>query len=279
VGSDFSGRSVIVTGASSGIGRAIAQRLATDGADLCLVAAPKDAAQLEDVARELEEGGVRLVSLACDVGDPETAERAVAATLERFGRLDCLADNAGIAYFEEVFAAPLEHLDHTLHVNVRGMYLMALAAAREMARRRGGTIACTASTASFIGEEHQVTYNISKGAVAELIRSLAVDLAPYGIRVNGVAPGWVLTPPTADIVADASQWSKHRSRIPLDRPADPAEIAAVYAFLLGEESSYMTGSVVVCDGGLTAGYRYTDWEAVERAREPRRRRRLEDERS
>jgi NAD(P)-dependent dehydrogenase (short-subunit alcohol dehydrogenase family) len=276
VATDFSGRSVIVTGASSGIGRAVAQRLASEGADLCLVAAPQDEGQLAEVAGELEAGGARVVWIAADVGEAGTAARAVEATRERFGRLDCLANNAGIAYFEGVFEAPLEHLDRTLHVNVRGMYLMAMAAAGEMARSGGGTIACTASTASFIGEEHQATYNISKGAVAELIRSLAVDLAPYGIRVNGVAPGWVLTPATEEIVADARQWSKHRSRIPLDRPGEPAEIAAVYAFLLSEESSYMTGSLVVCDGGLTAGYRYSDWAAVEQAREPRGPRRLEE---
>ncbi|MGH2540659.1 MAG: SDR family NAD(P)-dependent oxidoreductase, partial [Actinomycetota bacterium] len=210
---NFSGRAVIVTGASSGIGRAITERLAAEGADLCLVAAPQDAGQLEEVASRLEAGGARVAHLASDVGEPETAAQAVELTLERFGRLDSLADNAGIGYFEEVFEAPLEHLDHQLRVNVRGMYLMAMAAAKEMSRRGGGTIACTASTASFIGEEHQATYNISKGAVAELIRSLAVDLAPYGVRVNGVAPGWVLTPATEDIVADAAQWSKHRTRI------------------------------------------------------------------
>jgi meso-butanediol dehydrogenase / (S,S)-butanediol dehydrogenase / diacetyl reductase len=272
---DFSGRAVIVTGASSGIGRAIAQRLAAEGADLCLVAAPQDAAQLEEVARGLEGEGGRVAWLASDVGEPETASRAVETTLERFGRLDSLANNAGIGYFEEIFQTPLEHLDQQLHVNVRGMYLMAMAAAEEMAARGDGTICCTASTASFIGEEHQATYNISTGAVAELIRSLAVDLAPYGIRVNGVAPGWVHTPATEEIVADPRQWSKHRTRIPLDRPAEPSEIAAVYAFLLGDESSYMTGSIVVCDGGLTAGYRFTDWEAVEQRGGPRQSRRLE----
>jgi NAD(P)-dependent dehydrogenase (short-subunit alcohol dehydrogenase family) len=276
VANDFSGKSVIVTGASSGIGRAISERLASDGADLCLVAAPQDEHQLEEVARGLEAAGTQVVSLAADVGAPATATRAVEATLDRFGRLDCLANNAGIAYFEEVFEAPLQHLDHTFHVNVRGMYLMAIESARALAQR-GGTIACTASTASFAGEEHQVTYNVSKGAVAELIRSLAVDLAPYGIRVNGVAPGWVRTPATAEIVTDAAQWSKHRSRIPLDRPAEPSEIAAVYAFLLGEESSYMTGSLVVCDGGLTAGYRYSGWEAVSQPETPRRPRGLEED--
>lgn len=267
---DFSGRAAIVTGASSGIGRAIATRLAADGAALCLVAAPEDAEQLDDAARELEEGGASVVALAADIGEPESAARAVAATLERFGRLDLLASNAGIAYFEEVLSAPLEHFDRTMQVNVRGMYLMAVEAAQAMAERHGGAIVCTASTASFVGEEHQVTYNASKGAVAALARSLAVDLAPYRIRVNAVAPGWVLTRATVDIVDDPAQWSKHRSRIPLDRPADPAEIAAVVAFLLSEEASYMTGSIVLCDGGLTAGYRSTGWEAVPQPSGPRR---------
>ena len=132
---------------------------------------------------------------------------------------------------------------------------------------------CTASTASFAGEEYQATYNASKGAVAQLARSLAIDLAPYGIRVNAVAPGWVRTPPTAEILADETQWSKHRSRIPLDRPAEPSEIANVAAFLLSDASSYMTGSLVVADGGLTAGYRFSDWEATLAASEPRAARR------
>lgn len=265
----FDGRAGIVTGGSSGIGCAIAHRLADEGARLCLVAATQDEAQLADVVRELEAKGATAVGLAADVGEPETAERAVATTIERFGRLDLLANNAGIAYFENVFETPVEHLDRTLHVNVRGMFLMALAAARAMAERGGGTIACTASTASFVGEELQATYNISKGGVAELVRSLAVDLAPYGVRVNGVAPGWVLTRATEEIVADPAQWSKHRTRIPLDRPAEPREIAAVVAFLLSDDASYLTGSIVVADGGLTAGYRYTDWEVVPRERAPR----------
>lgn len=260
----FAGRAGIVTGASQGIGLAIARRLAEEGAQLCLVAAPADAAALGAVADELG-----AIALAADVGDAETAERAASQTLERYGRLDLVANNVGIAYFEELLPSPVEHLDHTLRVNVRGMFLVALEAARAMAERGGGAICCTASTASFMGEELQVTYNVSKGAVAELVRSMAVDLAPYGIRVNAVAPGWVLTPATEEIVADEAQWSKHRSRIPLDRPGDPREIAAVVAFLLSDDASYMTGSIVVADGGLTAGYRYSDWEAVPQPREPR----------
>jgi L-rhamnose 1-dehydrogenase len=269
----FRGRAAIVTGASSGIGRAIARHLADEGADLCLVAAPQDAVDLDDVAEDIRSVGGRVVSIASDVGEPETAERAVAETLDAFGRLDHLASNAGIAYFEEVLDSPLEHFDHTMRVNVRGMYLITQAVGRAMAERAGGTMVCTASTASFAGEEYQATYNASKGAVAQLARSLAIDLAPYGIRVNAVAPGWVHTPPTAEILADETQWSKHRSRIPLDRPAEPSEIANVAAFLLSDASSYMTGSLVVADGGLTAGYRFSDWEAAPAAAEPRAARR------
>ena len=156
----------IVTGASQGIGLAIARRLAAAGARLTMVAAPADATRLMQVANELDASWV-----AADVGDPATAERAVAETLERYGRLDWLASNAGIAYFEHVLAGPLEHFDHTMHVNVRGMYLMTTAAARHMAAHGGGAIVCTASTASFIGEELQAVYNASKGAVAQFARS------------------------------------------------------------------------------------------------------------
>ena len=265
----FRGRAAIVTGASSGIGRAVASQLAAQGADLCLVAAPHAGDDLHDAVEQMTAAGARAIWIAADVGEPETADRAVHETLESFGRLDHLVSNAGIAYFDHALDEPLEHFDHTMLVNARGMYLMVHASARAMAGRGGGTIVCTASTASIAGEEHQVAYNASKGAVSQMARSFAIDLAPFGVRVNAVAPGWVRTPLTTEILADEVEWAKHRSRIALDRVAEPAEIANVVVFLLGDGSSYVTGSLVVADGGMTAGFRSSDWNANRQPLAPR----------
>jgi NAD(P)-dependent dehydrogenase (short-subunit alcohol dehydrogenase family) len=238
----------------------VAERLGTEGARLVIVAAPVDEADLEQSVENLRARGVETEGLAADIADEETAREVVELARSRFGRLDVLINNAGVAYFEEVLGSPVEHLDRTLAVNVRGTFVMSREAAAVMGR--GGAIVNTASTASFMGEEFQVTYNASKGAVAALTRSLAVDLAPRGIRVNAVAPGWVETRSTRAVIDDPEQWSKHRSRIPLDRAASTAEIAAVHAFLASDDAAYVTGAVVVADGGLTAGYRYSNWRAV-----------------
>jgi NAD(P)-dependent dehydrogenase (short-subunit alcohol dehydrogenase family) len=259
----FEDRAAIITGSSSGIGLAIAELLSSEGAQLVLIAAPADEGDLERVLADFEERGWPAVGLAADVAQPETAERAVDLALDRYGKIDVLINNAGFGYYEEFLDTPVEHLDRTLAVNVRGTFLMSLQAAGPMAHQGRGAIINTASTASFVGEEFQATYNASKGAVAALTRSLAVDLAPLGIRVNAVAPGWVQTRASIPIVEGSQQWSKHRSRIPLDRPASPAEVAAVHAFLASEDASYVTGAVYMCDGGLTAGFRFSNWAAVE----------------
>jgi L-rhamnose 1-dehydrogenase len=268
------GRTAIVTGASRGIGRAIADFLAAQGVDLCLMASPSDGAELAEVVRALQDRDVRAFALASDVGLELSAREAVDRTLEAYGRLDCLASNAGIAYLEESLSAPVDHFDETLRVNVRGMYLMAIESARAMAGGKGGAIVCTASTASIAGEERELAYNVSKGAVAALARSLAVDLAPYGIRANAVAPGWVATSLNEGVVTDPARWSKPRARIPMDRAASPAEIAAVVAFLLSDLASYVSGALLVADGGMTAGFRDSDWDARELPIAPRPRRRL-----
>ena len=257
----LAGKVAIVSGASSGIGLAVAERLGSEGVKLVIVAAPADGADLERALDGLRGRGLEVEGLAADIAADATPKDVVGLALSRFGRLDVLVNNAGVAYFEEVLDTPLEHLDRTLAVNVRGTFAMSLEAARAMAPRGSGAIVNTASTASFAGEEFQVTYNASKGAVVALTRSLAVDLAPFGIRVNAVAPGWVETRATRAVIGDSEQWAKHRSRIPLDRAATPAEIAAVFAFLASDDAAYVTGATYVCDGGLTAGYRYSNWAA------------------
>jgi NAD(P)-dependent dehydrogenase (short-subunit alcohol dehydrogenase family) len=267
----FAGRAAIVTGASQGIGCATAERLSAEGCAVCLVAAPADADALEKAAEAIRAIGGSAFAVVGDVAEPATAERAVQETLQRATRLDYLVSNAGIFYVEDVFEASLEHLEHLLRVNVRGHYLMAIESARAMARRDGGAVVCTASTAALVGEERMVAYNASKGGAAALGRSLAVDLAPYGIRVNVIAPGWVDTPQNWDVRDDPAAWSKHRARVPLDRMAQPEEIASVIAFLLSDEASYLTGAFVLVDGGATAGFRASDWEAVTAQPTPRRR--------
>jgi len=253
----FSGLAGIVTGASTGIGLAIAERLAGEGAALCLIAAPSDAEELDAVTERL---GGRAFGIAADIGAERTAQSAISETLERFGRIDLLASNAGIAPFGPALRVPITDFDATYHVNVRGMFLIAQAAAREMSREAGGAIVCTGSSDGLFGHEGQVAYNASKAAVTQMVRSLSLDLAPHGVRINGVAPGWVRTRATAGAIEDPMEWSRHRSRIPMDRPATPAEIAAVVAFLLSADASYMTGAIVPCDGGLTAGFRTSDWD-------------------
>jgi NAD(P)-dependent dehydrogenase (short-subunit alcohol dehydrogenase family) len=238
----------------------VAERLGAEGATLVIVAAPVDEADLERAVESLQARGVETEGIAADIADEDAARAAVELACSRFGRLDVLINNAGVAFYEELLETPVEHLDRTLAVNVRGTFVMSREAAAAMAP--GSAIVNTASTASFAGEEFQVTYNASKGAVAALTRSLAVDLAPRGIRVNAVAPGWVETRSIRAVLGDPEQWSKHRSRIPLDRAASTAEIAAVHAFLASDDAAYVTGAVVVADGGLTAGFRYSNWRAV-----------------
>jgi NAD(P)-dependent dehydrogenase (short-subunit alcohol dehydrogenase family) len=269
---DFTGRAAIVTGASSGIGLAAARRMVDEGAGVCLVAAPEDRDDLEAAGWALATERSRPLILAGDIGDPATAREAVSRTLDSFGRLDFLVANAGILASDDPLEPKLSDFDALWHVNVRGIYLAATEAARAMAERSGGSIVITASTAAILGQEGSAAYNATKGAVATLARSLAVDLAKYGIRVNAVAPGWVDTRQNASISENAAEWSRHRTHVPMDRFASPDEIASVMAFLLSDEASYVSGAVVPVDGGFSAGVRLSDWDTPPVPLPPRARR-------
>ena len=270
--SAFEGQVAIVSGASSGIGLATARKLAYDGASLVLLAAVQDAEDLADAERELAAAGAPVLTIGADIGDPATARTAVQAAVREFGRLDHVVSNAGIIRHGDFFDETIEEFDRMMAVNVRGAYLLAVEGSKAMAD--GGAIVCTASVSSWLGEELQVGYNTSKGGVMMIVRTLALELAPYGIRVNGVAPGYIRTRLSKDRLRDAQYWSNARSRIPLDRPGEPEEVAEVIAFLLSDEASFMYGSVITVDGGQSAGLRSTDWAAVEQDLAPRPTRRL-----
>jgi len=271
--SDFRGRVAIVSGASSGIGEATAMRLGRDAADLVLLASPGDREDLSRVENQLHAMGARAVTLAADLSEPMTARQAVQTAMTEFGRLDYLVNNAGIIGHHGFFEETLEEFDRMMAVNVRGAYLLATEAAKAMAD--GGAIVCTASVSSWLGEELQVAYNTSKGAVLMIVRTLGLELAPYGIRVNGVAPGYIRTRMSqARLNGGGGYWDKARSRIPLDRPGEPDEVANVITFLLSSEASFMYGSVITVDGGQSAGMRSTDWAAARQDSAPRPPRRL-----
>jgi NAD(P)-dependent dehydrogenase (short-subunit alcohol dehydrogenase family) len=258
----LSGKAAIVTGASTGIGRGIALRLAEEGVDQVLIAAPEDDT-LADTAKEIRGLGRKVVELPVDVGEEASAATAVQAATEQLGRLDYLVNNAGIAPWAPIQEADLSDFDAVMRVNVRGVYLMAVAATRYFVEQGHGAMCFTASVAGVTGEESMAPYNASKAAVGSLARSIALDLAPHRIRVNAVAPGWVRTAATDEIIKTPSEWRKHRARIPFDRAAEPSEIAAAVAFLLSDDASYMTGSIVVVDGGQSAGFRWSGWDATE----------------
>jgi NAD(P)-dependent dehydrogenase (short-subunit alcohol dehydrogenase family) len=258
----FKGQTAIVTGASSGIGLAVARRLASEGAQLFLVSSPLDHDDLAVAEAEIAGLGADVEVMAADLGDPTTGKTAVDAAVDRFGRLDVLVNCAGIAFFEEALGTPIEHMQATLAVNVTGLFSIIQSAAQVMAQNGGGAIVNTASTSALVADEFQVTYAASKGAIVAMTRAFATDLAGFGIRVNVVAPGWVETRTTRPVINDEQLWGKHRTRLLLDRAGSVDEIAAVHAFLASSEAAYVSGSVFVCDGGMTAGFRWSDWLAA-----------------
>ncbi|MEP0320757.1 SDR family NAD(P)-dependent oxidoreductase [Bauldia litoralis] len=241
----------IVTGGARGIGYAIARRFLDEGARVVI-------ADIDDTAgpRAAEElsvfGSVRYSE--CDVGERLDVRNMIAATIEAFGDIDVLVNNAGILAAGDFLKIDEEDFDRVLRVNLKGAFLCSQAAARHMVERieaggRPGSIVNLSSVNAVFAIANQVPYSVSKGGLNQLTRVMALSLAPHGIRVNAIGPGSIATEMLDSVITDPEQRGKILSRTPLGRIGDPQEIAAIAAFLASDEASYVTGQTIYADGG------------------------------
>jgi 3-oxoacyl-[acyl-carrier protein] reductase len=244
----LAGRSALVTGGSRGIGRAVCVLFGQLGARVAVHYARDEAAAGETVAAVRAAGG-EAFALQGDLAQPAAAERAVTETVSRFGSLDVLVANHGIWKRASIDAMTQEQWDETLRVNLGGVYGVVHHAARHMIGRRSGAMVLIASTAGQRGEAHHAHYAATKGAILAFTKSIAAELAPHGIRVNAVSPGWVLTDMTRATLEDPAQAAAAVRPIPLGRPGTPEEIAGPVAFLASDLASFLYGEVLNVNGG------------------------------
>jgi len=245
----LAGKVALVTGAANGIGAAIARRFVAEGALVAL--ADRDAAA---GAAQVADLGASATLVVCDVAQDGAASAAVEATVARFGRLDILVNNAGITHAANFLEIDVADFDRVLAINLRAYFCFGQAAARRMvAQGDGGAIVNMSSVNAVLAIPDQVPYVVSKGAVNQLTKVMALSLADHGIRVNAIGPGTIATDlATKAVLGSEAARRKIMSRTPLRRLGEPAEVADVALFLACSESSYLTGQVIYPDGGRLA---------------------------
>ena len=248
---DLTGRVAIITGGSAGLGRQMAQGLAEMGAHVVLCARKKE--RCEQAAAELGPTGVQALALGCDVRNPEQIHAAVEATISQFGRIDILINNAGTSWGAPVEQMRLEHWNKVIETNLTATFLFSQAVGWHMVAQRKGKIINIASVAGLRGaspELQAIGYHASKGGVIAFTKDLACKWAHHNIQVNAIAPGWFPTHMSA-VVIEKNREALLR-RIPAGRLGSDDDLKGAAAFLASEASSYVTGHVLVVDGGQTA---------------------------
>jgi glucose 1-dehydrogenase len=243
-------RVAIVTGAGRGIGVALAKGLAREGAAV-VVNYSRSAAEAENVVRTIREGGGRAVALQADVSELADHERLIAAALDNFGRLDILVNNAGIEFRESFLTTTVEQWDQTLGVNLKGVYFLSQKAAQAMiGGGRGGKIINISSCHDTVPLNNRSAYAVSKGGLAMLTKSLALELAEHEINVNAVSPGAILTEMNREHLSVPEVKARLLARIPWNRLGEVEDCVGATVFLASPESDYVTGATLYVDGGL-----------------------------
>jgi 3-oxoacyl-[acyl-carrier protein] reductase len=243
---NLDGRTAIITGAGQGIGRAVALRLASSGVGVLL--ADINLETVRTVEQEISGDGGRAVSVQADISDAAGAEAVVKLAVESFGGLDILVNNAGITRDGLLLRLKPEDLDQVLSVNLKGAFYTCRAASRVMMKARSGSIINMSSIIGLMGNVGQTTYAASKAGLIGLTKSLARELASRGVRVNAVAPGFIETAMTEALPEETRQ--EMLAGIPLARFGKPEDVADLVHFLASDNSGYITGQVVVVDGGM-----------------------------
>ncbi len=253
----FAGRVAIVTGAASGIGRACAVRFAQEGANLACLDVTEEANQ--GAAGECRELGVEAIALSCDVADAGSVGAAVQTTMDHWGRVNIMVTAAGIYSGSPLPEVPLRQWQRLIDINLTGVFLCNQAVAPTMMEQGSGSIINISSMAGKTSWPGSAEYSASKSGVLGLTRSVAMELAPYGVTANAVCPGNTLTEMVLNVASQvgpregmtADEWLEMRAKdCPMKRLAEPWEIAGVVAFLASEDSRYITGQALEVDGGM-----------------------------
>lgn len=247
---DLTGKVALITGSSRGIGRAIAEHMARNGATV--IVSSRTQSECDDVARAIEHGGGRAIAVAADVGKKDQLERLVAQTLGRCGQIDVLVCNAATnTHFGPLAKASDEAFDKMMAINVRSVWQLCNMVIPQMAARKDGTVIITSSIAGVMGNPVIGLYGIAKSAINALVRNLATEWGPSNVRVNAIAPGLIKTEFARALWSDDKLRASREAATPLRRIGEPDDIAGIAVMFASRAGAFITGQVLIADGGVT----------------------------